>query len=160
MSQGLAFGADLGMLFTLPYSWLPSLGVAWKDPLDTRFTSGSGLFFAQTSSRPEKISQTFNAAFSLHPYIGNTTHLTLAAEWKQIEQPSISLMKRLHFGTQLESDRRLYLWAGVGELYWSAGVGLRIRGGNFEAGTYGAEVGTTTTAEQDRRVFFRYTLGF
>ncbi len=160
MSSGLGFGADIGMLATLPQKWLPSLGVVWKDLFDTRFTSQSSLLFASTAARPEKISQSFNAAFSLHPYIGKTTRLTLAAEWKHIELPATPLMRRLHFGLQLESERSAYVWLGLAQMYWSAGAGLRIRGGNFELGSYGTEIGTPTTAKEDRRFFFRYTLGF
>jgi hypothetical protein len=39
-------------------------------------------------------------------------------------------------------------------------MALRVKGGNLELGTYAEDIGYGTAVQSDRRIFFRYTIGF
>lgn len=159
--EGIGFGADVGLLVTLPYRFLPTLGVVWKDVMDTRFQSESHILNGKASGgKPDKISQSANAAFSIHPYFNRGLRATFSAEIRHIEKVDWPLRRRLHIGFQLEDEKSFYLWAGLNQLYLTAGLGLRLRGGNLELGTYGQDIGEGSETEQDRRFFMRYTVSF
>lgn len=157
--EGLGIGADLGMIITIPSRWLPTLGVAWKDIFGTHF-SKTNLLNKQASGTPDAIQQTVNAAVSLHPYFSRTFKGTIALEWKHVENSAMQWRKHLHFGIQLEDERSLYFWFGLNQLYPTGGIGLRVKGGNLEAGTYAEDVGVGPQNKEDRRLMFRYTIGF
>ena len=61
---------------------------------------------------------------------------------------------------QVENGRHLYLWAGLNQLYFTAGVGYHIAWGDLDLGTYAEDIGIGSTCQQDRRFFLRYTIGF
>ena len=159
MAEGLGFGGDIGMMMTLPNRYLPTLGVVWKDVLNTRF-SHSNILNKRASGTPSPIEQSVNAAFSIHPIIGRGLRGTISVEVKHIEQTEVALRKRLHLGFELAGYRSLFFWGGLNQLYLTAGVGLRVPGGNLEVGTYSQEVGEGDAYEESRRLFFRYTLSF
>jgi hypothetical protein len=66
----------------------------------------------------------------------------------------------MHFGLELHNQKSLLFWAGLNQMYFTAGVGLRVKGGNLEIGTYAKEIGTSDGPIEDRRGFFRYTISF
>lgn len=158
--EGMAAGADLGLIFTLPNKYLPTLGIAWRDVFGTRFFGPSHIFTNYGNGRPDTIPQSFNAAFSIHPNLSHVIKSTWAIEYKHIERHDLPLRKKLHFGLQIDTGRIFYLWAGMNQLYWTGGMGLRITGGHLELGSYGVDVGEGTASAENRRMFLRYTIGF
>ncbi|MBI4403926.1 MAG: hypothetical protein HY537_07190 [Deltaproteobacteria bacterium] len=160
MKEGWAVGADAGLLLTYPYTWLPSLGVVWKDVLDTHFRGAIHLLNRKSNGIPDPIRQSVNAAASVHPYFTRTLRSTLAIEWRHIERPDLPFRKRIHIGFQLEDEKSFYVWAGLNQLYWTVGLALRVPGGNIEVGTYGEDIGEGDASKEDRRIFFRWTISF
>jgi hypothetical protein len=159
MKEGVGFGADLGTSLTLPLTWLPTLAVVWKDMGNTRFLPMTFLNPSNTGA-PDFIPQTFNLAFSAHPAIGRKERLTFSAEFRHLERNDLSYQQRLHFGLQYVARKSLFLWLGMNQFFPTAGVALRVSGGDFEFGTYAQDVGSGGTLLADRRFFFRYTIGF
>ncbi len=159
MKEGIGFGADLGVLLTLPQTWLPTLGFTWKDIGCTRFIPFH-LLNASSSGAPQSIAQSFNLGFSARPAIGKGQRITLSAEFRHIELHTLSYFKRLHFGFQYMAHKSLYLWLGMNQLFPTGGAGLRLNGGDFEIGTYAQDIGQGTAVQADRRFFFRYTVNF
>lgn len=159
-TEGIGYGGDVGMLLTLPSKYLPTFGVAWKDALGTQFVSQSSVFGAGAAGLPSKIEQTVNAAVSIHPNLGKLWKMTVALEVKRLESSSIPILKRTHAGLQLENGRNWYLWAGLGQLAWSAGLGWRVPGGDLEMGSYGVDVGSGSARQENRRFFLRYTIDY
>lgn len=157
--EGVGFGADLGMIITIPSRWLPTIGLAWKDIFGTHFSAAHVLNHKAVGA-PDSIGQSINSAVSIHPYFSRTFKGTVALEWKHIENSSMQWRKHLHFGVQLEDERSLYFWFGLNQLYPTGGVGLRVKGGNLEAGSYAEDVGVGEANVADRRLMFRYTIGF
>ncbi len=159
MQSGLGIGADVGMLITLPVSYLLTLGFVWKDALGTKFLPSS-LLNAQATGVPATIPQSFNVALSVHPALAKNVRGSFSAEFRHIERTDLPLTKRLHFGFQFIARKSLFCWLGLNQMYPTGGVGLRMRGGDFELGTYAQDVALPLMLEADRRFFFRYTIGF
>ncbi len=157
--EGAAVGADSGMIITLPNNWLPTFGVAWRDMFNTQFTH-THIINSRASGTPDNIGQSINTAFSVHPFFSRQLKSTIALEYKHWEAQDWPLRKHVHFGMQLEDEKSLYAWLGLNQLYLTLGLGWRVKGGTLEAGTYGEDVGDNNNPVQDRRFFFRYTIGF
>lgn len=158
-AQGVGLGLNFGALLTLPFKYLPTLGVAWLDALGTRFIP-CHVLHGLSSSAPETIPQSFNTAFSIHPHLARAYKATLSVELKHWEQPGLPWQKRFHAGLQLDDEKTFYFWLGLNQMYWTAGLAYRVNGGNLEFGSYGAEVGAGDDRSQDRRFFFRYTISY
>jgi len=159
-TEGYGFSTNLGLLMTLPNKWLPTLGLAWKDALNTHFTAAH-IFNQYATGAPDTIAQSLDAAFSLHPFLAKKFWGTFAVEIRHIEANDIPLTKRLSFGVQLESEKSLYWWFGLNALLDPCfGVALRLPGGNLELSTYAEDIGPGSVRQADRRVMFRYTIGF
>jgi len=157
--EGWGVGADAGLLITLPSKFLPSVGLAWRDMFGTYFRR-SNILNGRATETPDKIPQSVNAAFSVHPWIDRMLRSTIVFEMRHIERVDWPLSKKLHFGIQLEDAQTFYVWAGLNQLYPTAGVALRLRGGNLELGSYATDIGEGETRRSDRRFFIRYTISF
>lgn len=160
--EGMGFGADVGAILTLPYTYLPTFGLVWKDVLGTQFRS-SQFLNPYSSSAPDSIPQSFNAGFSVSPRFSRMWRMKIAADIRHLERTDLPFRKKFHLGFEMESLKGkggTYWWLGLNQLYPCFGMGVRLPGGNLEVGTYGTEVGAGDTAEADRRFFMRYTVSF
>jgi hypothetical protein len=160
MKEGIGFGADMGIMLTLPTSYLPTIGLAWKDMLiGTPFLPAS--FFNDTPAGvPQSIAQSFNLAASIHPILWRGARAIFSAEIRHIERMDLPLTKRLHFGFQYVAHKQFFIWAGLSQMCPTGGVGLRLPGGDFEIGSYAQDIGAGTVVTADRRFMIRYTIGF
>lgn len=157
MTEGIGYGADIGGIVTLPVRYLPAFGIVWKDALNTRFSHMS-FFNGLATGTPDDITQTFHAAASIHPTLAKKFKATIAVEMKHLLRTDIPLMKRLHAGIQFEDIKSFYVWFGVNQGFNpTAGVALRLPGGNLELATYAQDYDGTNT---DRRFSMRYTVSW
>ncbi len=154
--EGVAIGTDLGMLLTLPHLYLPTLALVCHDLLNTEFLAPSRIFTDNGLGRPGSIPRSLNAAVSLH----RDFLATFSFEFKHIERTDLPWQKRTHFGTQIELGRSWYFWGGMNQLYPTGGIGLRVKGGNIEIGSYAVDIGPGDVRAVDRRISMRYTIGF
>ncbi len=159
-SEGFGFSTTIGMLLTLPNKWLPAFGLVWKDALNTHFTAAH-IFNSKATGAPADIAQSVDMAFSVHPFLAKKFWGTFAVQVRHLEANDIPLTKRISFGIQLESEKSMYYWFGLNALMDPCfGVALRLPGGNLELSTYAEDVGAGSVRQADRRVMFRYTIGF
>jgi hypothetical protein len=118
-------------------------------------------FFNKLASGvPETISQDFNAAVSIHPLLAKKIKSTFAVEMKHILHNELGYLDRLKLKVQIENERSWYFWFGlngIGVSGVSAGLALRLPGGNLELGTYGERISSTS---YDRRIALRYTISW
>jgi len=159
MKEGIGYGGDLGVMFSLPEKYLPTIAATWKDVLGTYFHAAH-FQNPSASGVPDKIDQEFNAAVSVHPSLSAHVRGTFTVEYRHLELPNLAFRKKLHIGMQLITDKSFYFWAGMNELYPCFGMAMRVPGGNLELGTYAEDVGYGNDSVSDRRIFFRYTIGF
>jgi len=157
--EGWGFGFDLGMLVTLPEKFLPTFGIVWKDMFGTRFYK-SNILNAKALGVPDPVAQSVNAAISIHPQFSRELKSTIAFEYKHLELSTLPFRKHLHFGVQLEHIKEIYFWAGLYQLYPTAGLGYRVKGGNLELTTYAVDTGEGENYRENRRFTFRYTISF
>lgn len=159
MKEGIGLGADMGILLTLPNKFLPTLGVTWQDMFNTNFW-GTKILDGQASGAPDPIMQAVNAAVSVHPILSNRWKSTFALELMHIERTDLCIRKRFHVGAQLENNAGFFLWTGLNQMYFTAGMGLRLTGGSIEIGSYAQEIGLPGSFVEDRRYMLRWTINF
>jgi hypothetical protein len=146
-------------MFSLPQKYLPTFAVAWRDIGNTYFHA-SHLLNPLSTGVPAPIQQSVNAAFSFHPALYRDLRGTFAIEYQHLESTYLPWQKNVHLGSQILISRSFYIWLGLNQLYPTAGMALRVKGGNLELGTYAEDVGYGSTELSDRRFFLRYTIGF
>jgi hypothetical protein len=158
--EGLGLGADAGMIVTLPYRYLPTFGVVVRDIGNTNFSS-MHVINPNADGAPDPITQSINAAFSLHPALGKRFVASVVLEYRHFEMTHVPWSQHVHFAVQLESERHFFIWFSDNEVYYpGGGIALRLPGGNLELATYAEAAGSGTTTTGDRRFMFRYTIGF
>lgn len=157
--EGMGIGADLGLLLALPHKYLPTIGVSVQDLIATTFTP-MNLFNSEATQAPDDIPQSIHLGFSINPVLSREWKTTFSFDYRHLEKSELDLTKHLHFGLELHNQKSLMFWLGLNQMYLTAGVGLRVKGGNLEIGTYAKEIGTGDEFLEDRRGFFRYTISF
>lgn len=157
--EGLGIGFDLGMLLTLPHRYLPTFGVSIQDLIATTF-SPTNYLNSQSTAAPSDIDQSIHLGFSLSPILSREWKTVFSFDYRHLEKSNLDLFKHMHFGVELNNQKTLLFWAGLNQLYLTAGMGLRVKGGNLEVGTYGKEIGYGNASLEDRRFFLRYTISF
>lgn len=160
-AEGIGYGFDVGLLMTAPLLWLPTIGVSVRDALGTKFSPSRILNTANNGQAPASIQQSINVGFMMSPILWKGTRANFTADLKYVDRPDIPLSKKLHFGLEMVTDKRFYLWLGANQLILPClGIGLRTVGGDLELGSYAQDVGDGATRESSRRIAFRYTVGW
>ena len=157
--EGMGLRVDTGMLLVLPHRFLPTLGISWMNMFDTFFQETHYLN-PQSPGAPEKVPQSFHAGFSISPKFNREWSSTLSVDYQNIESYYFPWRKHFHLGLEIQSSNVLFFWAGLNQMYFTGGMGARLKGGHLEVGTYAKEIGTVDTYQEDRRYFLRYTISF
>ncbi|NBX76266.1 MAG: hypothetical protein EBQ92_06905 [Proteobacteria bacterium] len=157
--EGMGLRADTGLLLVLPHRFLPTLGISWMNMFDTHFQETHYLN-SQSSGAPEKIPQSFHVGFSISPKFNREWSSTLSIDYRNIESYYFPWRKHLHIGLELQRDNVLFFWAGLNQMYFTGGMGARLKGGHLELGTYAKDIGAGNSYQEDRRYFLRYTISF
>lgn len=157
--EGIGVGINAGVLLTLPFRYLPTLGIAYNDILSTRFLA-LPILNKLSRGAPDPIPQSINTAFSVHPYLSRQLKSTIAVEVKHWERSDLIWQKKLHIGLQIADEKTFYIWLGMHQMFWSGGLAYRVDGGNLEFGSYAADVGAGAERVENRRFLFRYTVSF
>ena len=163
--EGVGAAADVGLIVTAPYAWLPSIAAVWRDAGNTSFSVSQGLFRA-TRLRPRDVEQTIDAAFSVSPIIGGRTRIQITGEYRDVKTASQETdhMRRTHAGLEINIRDALFLRGGMNQRYWTAGLELAISQFQLQAASYGEEIGTSTasstTTREDRRYVVKFAVRF
>lgn len=163
MKTGLGIGADVGIMYTLPYRFLPTFALVWQDIIQTQFIPLNILNPLSTAGLPPSIPQSFHFGFSFKPSLGKGVQATISLDVRELQNITMPLHQHFHIGSQINISKSTFLWLGLNTidlLKFSAGIAYRAPGGNLELGTSGHEIGTAAAPDTSRRVFFRYTVGF
>lgn len=160
MKEGFGIGVDAGLLFRLPWTYVPTLALVAHDIGNTTFRPTHVLLNTQSTGAPDPLEQSYDGGFSIHPILWKGLRATIAVEVRNLERSDLPFRKRSHVGLQIESDRDFFFWAGANQLYPTGGLGYHVRGGDLEIGTYAEDIGEGTSDVEDRRFLIRYTVGF
>jgi len=163
--EGWAFGADAGLLITLPVRGLPTLGLTIQDIGHTDFVDKRLIFTGDSAPQgaPQKINQKVNAGFSTIVKHARGIRSVVAVDVKDLTALNTSnYLDRLHLGWEMAVNRRLFLRAGVNQgRYWTGGLGISLGGLSLEFASYGENIADEGAARQaDRKYVGRYVLAF
>ena len=157
--EGVGVGLDSGLLLTFPHKFLPTLGFSWNNMFDTKFED-SKILNLKSAGKPETIPQSYHLGVSISPQLGNGWKYKISADYRHLEMHHLNWREHFHLGLEFEKDRTLFIWAGLNQMYPTGGLGLRLKGGHLEVGTYAREIGSEDLLQGDRRYFFRFTVSF
>ena len=159
--EGIGVGSDVGLMLAAPIVWLPTIGAVYRDAGRTSYTLRDGMFYG-TSDRPQSTATTADVALAIHPIHGNRFRSTWTVEYRDVLTygDETHHMRRLHGGFEFNYADALFLRGGMNQGYWTAGIELAIINYQFQAATYGEEIGTGDAARDDRRYVVKFSFRF
>lgn len=152
--RGTGYGADLGLVMTLPGPVSPSLSFVYRNAGVMTFTHEEGAG-APPSVDPELV---IGGALKLS---GGLIDITPVVDYRYSNRNDMEIGKKLHMGVEI-SLPAIDLRAGLNQGYYTAGVGLNMGLMRLDAATYGVELGAYPGQLEDRRYVAQLTfeLGF
>ncbi len=161
-SEGTGVGVIAGAVITAPVTYLPSIGVTVHDVGHTNYNLGSGAFYQVGASRPPETTQTIDGGIGLSPILGSHTRATFTAEIHDITTlgTETDLLRRAHAGFEINIGDILFVRAGLNQRYYTAGLEFASERLQFQATTYGEEIGTATAPREDRRFLGKFAFRF
>ncbi|MBF0364189.1 MAG: hypothetical protein HQK50_01375 [Oligoflexia bacterium] len=165
--EGVAFDADLALLYTLP-SYPVSLGVHCKNLLDQGPKYDPNIINSNSNAgMPPKLARRvdFGMKAEFAKIWKARLRPLLSADIRDSFHPNWSLRKGIHLGSELSYAHPSYplalaLRTGLGQLYLSYGFSLKLFWFTLEYARYGEEVGTRGTHQQNRTDMLRVALIF
>jgi len=162
MNEGVGLGSDVGMILTAPIAWLPSLSAVVRDIGRTSFDLKKGMIHSATTTYPASTPQTYNAAFSFSPILGNHTRSMWTFEYEDISNAYKDKIATRHYhaGVEINLGDFFFVRGGYNEGYWTAGLELAMGNYQIQLTSYGEDVSTTTTPQEDRRYMGGFAIRF
>lgn len=159
-SSGAGVGADVGISFTSPTAWLPTLSVLAKDVGDTSFTMGGGLRDGYVGvGDPSKIPSTVDVAVALFPIWSNSRRGTFTVEYDDVMNEGKS-EKKIHAGMEINLSDTLFFRGGWNKGYLTGGFEYATAYFQFQLAYYGEEIGTDDNPIQDDRLSIKTVFRF
>jgi hypothetical protein len=162
-NEGGAIAADGGLILTAPIRFLPSISAVVRDIGNTEFSVGKGQFL-EASGQPNTQKQSVDVGFALFPILGKHYRMTIAGEFRDIQSDDADdradALRRAHAGVEFNIGDVLFVRGGMHQRYWTAGFEIATEHFQFQAASYGQEIGTAAATKEDRRytgkIVFRY----
>lgn len=154
--QGRSLQVTAGSKLTLPFAMLPTIAVVLRNATQNDFEAGS------KGGLPDEIKQTVDLGFSITPQISKISRLHIEANYKDLNNSyDTDAKRRIAFGTELDFARRIFLRAGYGDGWGSAGIGVRSRTFILDLTTYAVDRSLDGfRKEEDRRWAISLSSGF
>lgn len=160
-SEGVGVGADVGIILTAPWEWLPTISAVVRDVGNTAFTASSGVRMS-TADRPARQDQDIDVAVALFPIHGNKARSTFTIEYQKMKAAGEAEDKNrfYHVGYEWNYADLLFFRAGMNQRYWTAGMELASEYTQLQFATYGEDVGVDGEPREDRRYVFKFSFRF
>lgn len=160
-SEGLGLSTDIGLMFSAPWTYLPTITAVLRDLGDTKFDQGHGMRMS-SNLRPETVEQDLDIGVALFPIHTNGIRSSWTLEYRGIltADKEEDKAKLLHAGVEFNFADRLFVRAGYNQRYITGG--LELSSGNFQwqLATYGEEIGTSSNPREDRRYTMKFAYRF
>lgn len=159
VTEGLGVGSDVGLIFTMPWAWLPTLSAVARDVGHTKYDLSSGLIF-KPANRPQLTNQSVDVGFSLSPIIGQKGfRAQITGEYRGVTSYSTETdhARRTHVGIEFNLGDVFFIRGGMNQRYWTAGFEFSMAKFQFQLATYGEEIGTATATKEDRRYVGKFS---
>lgn len=160
-SEGAGLAGDGGLVLTAPVAWLPTLAAVVRDAGNTNYTMTNGMFL-QTQTRPASTPQTVDVGLALFPILSNHTRMSITADYHDVTNANqeTDMMKKVHVGVEFNFADFFFLRGGMNQRYWAGGFELATERFQFQAASYGEEIGTATAFKEDRRWVGKFAIRF
>jgi hypothetical protein len=158
-TEGLGLSTDASIMLAAPWTWLPTVTAVLHDIGGTSFDKASNIRMSTTASgHPNIVEQDMDVAAAIFPIHTNYIRSSWTIQYSGLLHASEvdDKAKLLHAGFEVNFGDVLFLRAGYNQRYWTAGVELASERFQWQLGSYGEEIGDSTTHIEDRR----YTLKF
>ncbi|NJL25617.1 MAG: hypothetical protein HC902_10875 [Calothrix sp. SM1_5_4] len=162
-SSGVGVGSDTGVMLSAPIRWLPTLAAVYRDVGRTSYAFRDGMFMKTSSTgHPDSTPESLDVALALYPILGKRLRSTWTFEVRDVLTLSEEKdqMRRYHAGFELNYADALFLRAGMNQRYWTAGLEFAMMNYQFQAASYGEEIGTDSTPREDRRYALKFAFRF
>ncbi len=167
-NEGLTGDLDLGMTWKPPASGFlkymkPTFAAVGRNLVDYGFTTNFH-FIDKESGEPPKLGRRFDlgSKWDLPKFWVFDPHF--AVDVRNLGHENWSVRKGSHAGFELYW--KMFNWwkghwsGGINQGYWTAGFGARLAWFQLDIASYGAEVGTDSSAQEDRRYMVELALDF
>lgn len=159
--EGVGVGSDTGILITAPITWLPTLSAVYRDVGRTTYDLRPGIF-SSLSARPDSTPSTLDVAAAIFPITGKRARMSWTAEYQDVMNAykETDPMRRIHAGAEFNFADALFIRGGMNQRYWTGGLELDIVNYQFQAASYGEDIGDSTTHKEDRRYVLKFSFRF
>lgn len=160
-SSGVGFAVDAGLLLSAPIAWLPTIGAVYRDIGDTQYNYSKGLFLT-TTDRPEGTKGTLDVGIAISPILGKRVRSTWSLELRDVMDvhEEKDYMRRAHGGFEINYADALFFRGGWHQHFYTAGLEMAIANYQFQAATYGEDIGTVDAKREDRRYVIKFAFRF
>lgn len=160
-AEGAALGADLGLILTAPWAWLPTLSAVVRDVGGTNFEAGSGLRMS-SDSRPAKLTQDIDVAVAVFPIHASRARSSFTIEYQKMTAAALATdkLRYTHVGYEFNYYDMVFVRAGANGRYWTAGVELSGEHTQLQLSSYGEDVGVDGTPVESRRYVMKFSFRF
>lgn len=160
-SSGMGIGSDVSLMLAAPVEWLPTIAAVYRDVGRTAYTFRDGLFM-NTDTTPDSTPQTLDVALGIYPILGNGVRSTWSVQLDDAtnSRNEKDIMRRLHAGFEINYADALFFRAGMNQRYWTAGLELAIVNYQFQAASYGEDIGDDGSPREDRRYVVKFAFRF
>jgi hypothetical protein len=154
--SGKSLQLTAGTRLTLPFVFIPTISAVLRNATNNDWENVGDF------GGPEDIKQTVDLGFSITPQIGKISRLHLEANLKDVGNAyDTDVKRRMAAGVELDIRRRIFIRAGYGDGWGSAGLGVRSRTFIFDLTTYAIDRSQDGFREQeDRRWVISLSSGF
>ncbi len=151
-NKAFGIGVDLGLRYDLPFveAIHPQVGVTYQDIGDTRFLTDH--------VQPMNIPQSVSAGMSIQPDFGIFRN-TVAIDFRNLTEAQ-ELLNMLHIGAESVIWNFLALRAGLGQGYFSTGVGIDLKIFELDAYLSSREASRYAHLQSQTVIGLRLALGF
>lgn len=160
--EGVGAGADVGLILTGPWTFLPSLAIVARNVGNMKFDSSKDIRLTGTTARPATELQDVDAAVSFSPIHQKNIRSVWTIEYRNLLTSSTETdkAKLMHAGVEFNFGDVFFLRAGYNQRYWTAGFELSSEHFQWQYANYGEEVGTATANKEDRRHVLKFAFRF
>lgn len=160
--EGVGVGADVGLILTGPWTFLPTLSAVVRDVGNTTFDKMPGTRLSTSTARPAMAAQDVDVAVALFPIHRKNVRSSWTLEYRNLLTSSnqADKAKLIHGGLEFNFGDVFFLRAGYNQRYATGGFELSSEKFQFQIATYGEEIGTATTPIEDRRYTFKLSFRF
>jgi hypothetical protein len=115
-----------------------------------------------TSDKPASTPATLDGAVSISPILGKRVRSTWTLELQDTMNVSKEkdIYRRVHGGVEFNFADAVFIRGGMNQRYWTAGVELSMMNYQFQAASYGEDIGVDQSPVEDRRYEVKFAFRF